>query len=255
MSTEIRVPTLGESVTEATVATWFKKPGDPVAVDEMLCELETDKVTVEVPATAARTTIEYIGQDQQVETEEPGPQRRCGTTGEGKARGADLERNQIDGKTDHDRYQPAEQCEISAERPDLRQLVDAIDGQAVEVVGVVRRDDCENQGTDQSEHTTGNKHAADELVISGAEDAIDGQRSRSATDRTMGVCLRAGFSKCHELNPWIGIAPASEWLPDEPQWMVHAGRAERASFANTAASTVTASGVGNRNRHIPQPTS
>lgn len=53
MSTEIRVPTLGESVTEATVATWFKKPGDAVAVDEMLCELETDKVTVEVPATVA----------------------------------------------------------------------------------------------------------------------------------------------------------------------------------------------------------
>jgi 2-oxoglutarate dehydrogenase E2 component (dihydrolipoamide succinyltransferase) len=44
------VPTLGESVTEATVATWFKKPGDTVAQDEMLCELETDKVSVEVPA-------------------------------------------------------------------------------------------------------------------------------------------------------------------------------------------------------------
>ncbi len=53
MSTEVRVPTLGESVTEATVATWFKKPGEPVAVDEMLCELETDKVTVEVPAPVA----------------------------------------------------------------------------------------------------------------------------------------------------------------------------------------------------------
>ncbi len=53
MTTEVRVPTLGESVTEATVATWFKKPGDAVAVDEMLCELETDKVTVEVPAPAA----------------------------------------------------------------------------------------------------------------------------------------------------------------------------------------------------------
>ena len=50
MSTEVRVPTLGESVTEATVATWFKKPGDAVAADEMLCELETDKVTVEVPS-------------------------------------------------------------------------------------------------------------------------------------------------------------------------------------------------------------
>ena len=58
MSTEVRVPTLGESVTEATVATWFKKPGDAVAVDEMLCELETDKVTVEVPAPAAGTMAE-----------------------------------------------------------------------------------------------------------------------------------------------------------------------------------------------------
>src|SRR6201999_409528 len=47
---EIRVPTLGESVTEATIGKWFKKPGDPVAVDEPLVELETDKVTIEVPA-------------------------------------------------------------------------------------------------------------------------------------------------------------------------------------------------------------
>ncbi|MAQ85320.1 MAG: dihydrolipoyllysine-residue succinyltransferase [Maritimibacter sp.] len=60
MSTEVRVPTLGESVTEATVATWFKKPGDSVAVDEMLCELETDKVTVEVPSPAAGTLGEIV---------------------------------------------------------------------------------------------------------------------------------------------------------------------------------------------------
>ena len=58
--TEIRVPTLGESVTEATVATWFKKPGDTVAMDEMLCELETDKVTVEVPSPAAGILGEII---------------------------------------------------------------------------------------------------------------------------------------------------------------------------------------------------
>ncbi len=60
MTTEIRVPTLGESVTEATVATWFKKPGDAVAIDEMLCELETDKVTVEVPSPAAGTMGDII---------------------------------------------------------------------------------------------------------------------------------------------------------------------------------------------------
>ncbi len=60
MTIEVRVPTLGESVTEATVATWFKKPGDAVAVDEMLCELETDKVTVEVPAPAAGVMGEIV---------------------------------------------------------------------------------------------------------------------------------------------------------------------------------------------------
>ena len=60
MTTEIRVPTLGESVTEATVATWFKKPGDAVALDEMLCELETDKVTVEVPSSAAGVLSDIV---------------------------------------------------------------------------------------------------------------------------------------------------------------------------------------------------
>src|ERR1700749_1896989 len=53
MSIEIKVPAMGESVTEATVARWFKKEGDAVARDEPLLELETDKVTVEVPAPAA----------------------------------------------------------------------------------------------------------------------------------------------------------------------------------------------------------
>ncbi|MDW3183028.1 2-oxoglutarate dehydrogenase complex dihydrolipoyllysine-residue succinyltransferase [Roseobacter sp.] len=63
MTTEVRVPTLGESVTEATVATWFKKPGDTVAVDEMLCELETDKVTVEVPSPVAGTLDEIVANE------------------------------------------------------------------------------------------------------------------------------------------------------------------------------------------------
>ncbi|MCP5072501.1 MAG: 2-oxoglutarate dehydrogenase complex dihydrolipoyllysine-residue succinyltransferase [Rhodobacteraceae bacterium] len=60
MMADVRVPTLGESVTEATIATWFKKPGEAVAVDEMLCELETDKVTVEVPSPAAGVLGEII---------------------------------------------------------------------------------------------------------------------------------------------------------------------------------------------------
>ena len=53
MATEIRVPTLGESVSEATIAQWFKKPGEAIKADEPLVELETDKVTVEVPAPAS----------------------------------------------------------------------------------------------------------------------------------------------------------------------------------------------------------
>ncbi|WP_338107392.1 biotin/lipoyl-containing protein, partial [Bradyrhizobium yuanmingense] len=61
--TEIRVPTLGESVTEATIGRWFKKAGDPVAVDEPLVELETDKVTIEVPAPTAGTLSEIIAAD------------------------------------------------------------------------------------------------------------------------------------------------------------------------------------------------
>ncbi|MBY8976225.1 2-oxoglutarate dehydrogenase complex dihydrolipoyllysine-residue succinyltransferase [Rhodobacteraceae bacterium NNCM2] len=63
MSTEVRVPTLGESVTEATVATWFKQPGEAVGVDEMLCELETDKVTVEVPSPVAGVMAEHVAKE------------------------------------------------------------------------------------------------------------------------------------------------------------------------------------------------
>lgn len=60
MATEIRVPTLGESVSEATIAQWFKKPGDAVNVDEPLVELETDKVTIEVPAPAGGVLSEIV---------------------------------------------------------------------------------------------------------------------------------------------------------------------------------------------------
>src|SRR6478609_8435602 len=61
--TEIRVPTLGESVTEATIGRWFKKAGEAVAVDEPLVELETDKVTIEVPAPSAGVLGELAAKD------------------------------------------------------------------------------------------------------------------------------------------------------------------------------------------------
>ena len=67
---EIRVPTLGESVTEATIGRWFKKPGDAVKADEPLLELETDKVTLEVNAPAAGVLAEITAKDG--ETVSPG---------------------------------------------------------------------------------------------------------------------------------------------------------------------------------------
>ena len=63
MATEIKVPSLGESITEATVAKWLKRPGEPVAADEPVAELETDKVTLEVPAPASGTLAEILAEE------------------------------------------------------------------------------------------------------------------------------------------------------------------------------------------------
>jgi 2-oxoglutarate dehydrogenase E2 component (dihydrolipoamide succinyltransferase) len=63
MTVEITVPTLGESITEATVSQWFKKVGESVDVDEPILELETDKVTVEIPALSAGVLTEIVAAD------------------------------------------------------------------------------------------------------------------------------------------------------------------------------------------------
>ena len=68
MATEIRVPTLGESVSEATIGRWFKKAGDAVKADEPICELETDKVTLEVNAPAAGVLSEIVVKDGETVT-------------------------------------------------------------------------------------------------------------------------------------------------------------------------------------------
>ena len=60
MTTDVKVPTLGESITEGTLAQWLKKPGDTVAADEPIASLETDKVTVEVPSPTAGTLFETL---------------------------------------------------------------------------------------------------------------------------------------------------------------------------------------------------
>ena len=81
MATDIRVPTLGESVTEATIGRWFKKPGEAVKADEPLVELETDKVTLEVPAPASGTLGDILAKDG----ETVGPGAVLGSIVEGTA--------------------------------------------------------------------------------------------------------------------------------------------------------------------------
>ena len=87
--TDVRVPTLGESVTEATVATWFKQPGDKINLDEMLCELETDKVTVEVPSPAAGIMGDIIAQEGSVVNMDA----LLTTIGESGTKGAKIEKD------------------------------------------------------------------------------------------------------------------------------------------------------------------
>jgi 2-oxoglutarate dehydrogenase E2 component (dihydrolipoamide succinyltransferase) len=84
MATEIRVPTLGESVTEATIGRWFKKPGEPVKADEPLVELETDKVTLEVNAPAAGVLGDIVAKDGAT----VGPGAVLGSIVEGNGAGA-----------------------------------------------------------------------------------------------------------------------------------------------------------------------
>src|SRR5215210_2366026 len=60
MATDVKVPTLGESITEGTLAQWLKKPGDAVAADEAIASLETDKVSVEVPSPVAGVLSEQL---------------------------------------------------------------------------------------------------------------------------------------------------------------------------------------------------
>ena len=62
MATDVEVPALGESITEGTLANWLKKPGESVAADEPIAELETDKVSVEVPSPIAGVLTEQLAQ-------------------------------------------------------------------------------------------------------------------------------------------------------------------------------------------------
>ncbi len=119
MTSEVRVPTLGESVTEATVATWFKKPGDTVAVDEMLCELETDKVTVEVPSPVAGTLEDIVA----AEGETVGVDALLATVREGDAGSADAPK----GKEAASDSEAASQAARSASKPEAKDAGASVD--------------------------------------------------------------------------------------------------------------------------------
>jgi len=116
MTVEVRVPTLGESVTEAIVATWFKKPGDAVAVDEMLCELETDKVSIEVPSPVAGAVAGQSAAEG--ETVEVGAVLATIDEGEGKGKGKGKEQGESPSEpADGDRPAPETKTETAAPTP------------------------------------------------------------------------------------------------------------------------------------------
>ena len=77
MSSEVKVPTLGESVSEATIGQWLKQPGDAVKLDEPIASLETDKVAVEVAAPAAG--VMRADRDNRRQRRDSGQRTDCGT--------------------------------------------------------------------------------------------------------------------------------------------------------------------------------
>jgi 2-oxoglutarate dehydrogenase E2 component (dihydrolipoamide succinyltransferase) len=110
MTIEIKVPAMGESVSEATVGRWLKKPGDTVAKDEALVELETDKVSVEVPSPAAGVLEESrVGQGQSVKVG-----TILGTVKEGAA-GASKPAGKAEAKAPAVEAKPAAKSEAKAE--------------------------------------------------------------------------------------------------------------------------------------------
>ena len=153
MSSEVRVPALGESVTEATVATWFKKPGDAVKVDEILCELETDKVTVEVPSPVAGTLKEIVAEaDATVERDgllayvEEGGSGASDDAGDAGAKPADPE-PQDEKAADYGRGEEAAD-DAPAKQGDRKDVQDAPSARKAMAEKGLSRDDVQGTGRD-----------------------------------------------------------------------------------------------------------
>ncbi len=115
MATEIRVPTLGESVTEAMIGKWLKQPGEAVAVDEPLVELETDKVSVEVPAPAAGALVELLAQEG--DTVEVGALIAQFEEGAGGAKKAEAPKEEASKKEDAPKKEEASKTEEAGAAP------------------------------------------------------------------------------------------------------------------------------------------
>ena len=130
---EIRVPTLGKSVTEATIGRWFKKAGDAVRADEALAELETDKVTLEVNAPAAGVLAEIVAK----EGETVGPGALLGQIAEGAA--APAKSGETAGKSPAPKPAPAPAAPAPKSAPGCA-------GRDDDAAGAVRRQDRRRAG-------------------------------------------------------------------------------------------------------------
>jgi 2-oxoglutarate dehydrogenase E2 component (dihydrolipoamide succinyltransferase) len=148
MSSEIRVPTLGESVTEATIAQWYKKPGDAVAIDEPLCELETDKVTIEVPAQSAGVLAEVTVAEG--ETVEVGA--LLGSIGEGTGKENAIENTAPPAADPVAEKAPAETAPAASAEPTPAAAAPAPIGEASALSPAVRRV-VEEHGLDPAQIT------------------------------------------------------------------------------------------------------
>ena len=187
MASEIRVPTLGESVTEATIAQWYKKPGDAVAMDEPLCELETDKVTIEVPAQSAGVLAEVVVNEG--ETVEVGA--LLGSIGEGagtaapaasEAAAAPAETPQADTASEAEKPQeptpsPAAPTQMAAPAASSGTSVDtsALSPAARRVVEEHGLDPAQITGTGKDGRLT-------------KEDALSSQRCASRAGKSCAIC-------------------------------------------------------------------
>ena len=198
-SIEIMVPTLGESVSEATVSTWFKAVGDSVTADEMLCELETDKVSVEVPSPAAGTLTEILAGEG--DTVQAGGKLALMSSGDGAAAPAKSEEA------------PAQQgTSRSTESSAGKDVEDAPSAKKAMAEKGVSRDQVEGSGRD-------GRVMKEDVAKAGA--AAKADSAPAAAEAPPGPCPRTGAGRARALpgrgRGSRGTGPDDPPAPDHRQ--------------------------------------